>query len=41
MLYAAADPVDIRSIASGYQLSLRYSGLGMAGKVYRAVREYF
>ena len=41
VLYAAADPVDIRSIAAGYQMSMRYSGLGLANRVYRAVREYF
>ena len=41
VLYAAADPVDIRSIKPGYQTALRYSGFGMVGRVYRALREYF
>ena len=41
VLYAAADPVDIRSIKSGYQTALRYSGFGMVNRIYRALREYF
>jgi cell division protein FtsA len=41
VLYAAADPVDIRSIRPGYQTALRYSGFGMVNRVYRALREYF
>ena len=41
VLYAAADPVDIRSIKPGYQTTLRYSGFGMINRVYRALREYF
>ncbi|MEO6716425.1 MAG: cell division protein FtsA [Novosphingobium sp.] len=41
VLYAAADPVDIRSIKPGYQTALRYSGFGMVNRVYRALREYF
>ena len=41
VLYAAADPVDIRSIRSGSQTAFRYSGFGMASRVYRALREYF
>ncbi|MGI8943503.1 MAG: cell division protein FtsA [Qipengyuania sp.] len=40
-LYAADDPVDIRSIDPGYQPTRRYSGFGMAGRVLQAVREYF
>ena len=39
--YAAADPVDIRSIKPGYQMALRYSGFGMVNRIYRALREYF
>jgi len=39
--YAAADPVDIRSIKPGYQTALRYSGFGMVNRIYRALREYF
>ncbi len=41
VLYAAADPVDIRAIGPTYQPTLRYSGLGLVNRVYRAVREYF
>ncbi|WP_068072057.1 cell division protein FtsA [Novosphingobium lentum] len=41
LLYAAADPVDIRKIGPAYQPTMRYSGLGLVNRVYRAVREYF
>jgi cell division protein FtsA len=41
VLYAAADPVDIRSIGPAYQPTQRYSGFGLANRVYRAVKEYF
>jgi cell division protein FtsA len=41
VLYAAADPVDIRSIGPGYQPAMRYSGLGLVNRVYRALKEYF
>lgn len=41
VLYAAADPVDIRTLGPGYQPTHRYGGLGLAGRVYRAVKEYF
>lgn len=41
VLYAAADPVDIRSLGPSYQPAIRYSGLGLVHRVYRAVREYF
>ena len=41
VLYAAADPVDIRSISPGYQPTMRYAGMGMVGRVARALREYF
>ena len=40
-LYAAQDPVDIRSIGPRYQPTRRYSGLGLVNRVVRAVREYF
>lgn len=40
-LYAADDPVDIRSVDPGYQPTHRYSGLGLVNRVLRAVREYF
>lgn len=41
VLYAAADPVDIRSISAGYQSTMRYGKLGLPGRVYRAMRDYF
>jgi cell division protein FtsA len=41
ILYAAADPVDIRAVGPSYQPAQRYSGLGLANRVYRAVKEYF
>ncbi len=41
VLYAAADPVDIRSISSGYQSTVRYGKMGLVGRVYRAMRDYF
>lgn len=39
--YGAADPVDIRSIRTGSQSALRYSGFGMVNRVYGALKEYF
>ncbi len=41
VLYAVADPVDIRSIGPSYQPTLRYSGFALVNRVYRAMREYF
>ena len=41
VLYAAADPVDIRAIGPTYQPTARYGGVALAGRVYRALREYF
>lgn len=41
VLYAAADPVDIRSISASYQPTIRYSGMGLVTRVFRALREYF
>jgi cell division protein FtsA len=41
VLYGAADPIDIRSIRTGSQLALRYSGFGMVNRVYSALKEYF
>ncbi len=41
VLYAAADPVDVRAIGPRHQPVFRYSGIGLASRVYRAVREYF
>ncbi len=41
VLYAAADPVDIRSIGTRYQPTIRYAGMGLVNRVYRALKEYF
>ena len=41
VLYAAADPVDIRTIHSNVQQTIRPTGLALAGRVYRALKEYF
>ena len=41
VIYASADPVDIRSIGPSYQPTHRYSGMGLVNRVYRALREYF
>ena len=41
ILYAAADPVDIRAVAPAYQRTHRYAGLGLVGRIYRAVLDYF
>ena len=41
VLYAAADPVDIRSVGPSYQPTMRYSGVGLANRVLRAVKDYF
>lgn len=40
-LYAAEDPVDIRSVGPRYQPARRYSGMGLVNRVMQAVREYF
>jgi cell division protein FtsA len=40
-LYAADDPVDIRAVGPKPIKSVRYSGLGIATRVWRAAREYF
>ncbi|HVR90937.1 MAG TPA: cell division protein FtsA [Novosphingobium sp.] len=41
VLYASADPVDIRAIGPSYQPTMRYSGFGLVNRVFRAVKEYF
>lgn len=41
VLYAAADPIDIRAIGPKHQAVIRAGGFGMVGRVARAVREYF
>ncbi len=40
-LYAADDPIDIRSVGPSYQPTMRYTGLGLVNRVARAVRDYF
>lgn len=40
-LYAADDPVDIRSVGPRHQVTARYTGFGLAGRVARALKEYF
>lgn len=41
VLYAAADPVDIRAVGPFYQSSTRYAGQGVVGRVLGALRQYF
>ena len=41
VLYAAADPIDIRKVGRGRQQITRFDKLGLVGRLYRAVREYF
>lgn len=41
VLYAADDPVDIRTLGKNHQRTVRYSGVGMVGRVVSAFREYF
>ena len=41
VLYASADPVDIRSIGPRYQLSQGYSGFGIVNRLFGALKEYF
>jgi cell division protein FtsA len=40
-LYAADDPVDIRSVGLRYQPTRRYRGIGLVNRVVQAVKEYF
>ncbi|GAB5348035.1 cell division protein FtsA [Alteriqipengyuania sp. 357] len=40
-LYAAKDPVDIRTVKAKYQSQTRLGGLGLVSRVWRAGREYF
>lgn len=40
-LYAAEDPVDIRSVGPRHQTTRRYTGMGLVNRVFQAVREYF
>lgn len=41
VLYAAADPVDIRSLGPRHQSTTRYSGIGLVDRVFGALKEYF
>ena len=41
VLYAADDPVDIRSLGKSHQKTVKYSGLGVVGRVVSALKEYF
>jgi cell division protein FtsA len=41
ILYAAADPIDIRAIGPKHQPVIRYTGFGLFSRVVRAMREYF
>jgi cell division protein FtsA len=41
VLYAAADPIDIRKVGRNKQDVTRFDKLGLVGRVYRALREYF
>jgi cell division protein FtsA len=41
VLYASADPIDIRTLSSRSQTTVRSERLGTFGRVYRAFREYF
>jgi cell division protein FtsA len=40
-LYAADDPVDIRTIESGYQTTIKLGGMAMVSRLIRALKEYF
>lgn len=41
ILYAAADPVDVRSIRQGYQDTTRLTGFALAQRVFQALKQYF
>lgn len=41
VLYAAADPVDIRTIRSAYTATMRPAGFKLVGRVWHALRAYF
>lgn len=40
-LYAAEDPVDIRSVSSKYQEVIRPGGMGLMSRIWHAAREFF
>ena len=41
MLYAAADPVDIRKIGPSWGPTQSYSGLGLIQRIWHAMKDYF
>ncbi len=41
VLYAAADPVDIRSVGPAYTPTTSYSGVALFQRIYGALKEYF
>ncbi|WP_338466437.1 cell division protein FtsA [Novosphingobium sp. ZN18A2] len=41
VIYAAADPVDIRKVGPSYTPTMRYAGVKLLRRVYGAVKEYF
>jgi cell division protein FtsA len=41
VLYAAEDPIDIRSIGSRFQTRVKAGGLAQVGRIWAAMREYF
>lgn len=41
VLYAAADPIDIRTHGSAWQATSRFGQMKLANRVMRAIREYF
>jgi cell division protein FtsA len=41
VLFAAADPIDVRSVSAKHQTAYRYAGSGTVNRIYRALREYF
>ena len=41
VLYAAADPIDIRAIGRPEQTIIGYKGFGIVNRLYQAMREYF
>ncbi|MFM5923731.1 MAG: cell division protein FtsA [Novosphingobium sp.] len=41
VLYAAADPIDIRSIGPSYQPVVKVKGFELVNRIYQAMREYF
>jgi cell division protein FtsA len=41
VIYAAADPIDIRAIGPSFQPIVRYKGFGLVNRLYQAMREYF